>query len=103
MLGIAPDPGGYTSQRARIHDSKTGGGGRCPQRRQEHHQVNHETSQVSLSKIFVCLKPLSASNQAGTLVGIASYSQQAWRTSSTQKNNLCSPRHGADHDQRLVK
>ena len=23
MLGIAPDPGGYTSQRARIHDSKT--------------------------------------------------------------------------------
>ena len=74
-LGIAPDPGGYASQRARIHDSKTGGGGRCPQRRQEHHQVNQETSQVSSSKIFVCLKPLSASNQAGTLVGTAFYSQ----------------------------
>ena len=27
MLGIAPDPGGYTSQGARIHDSKTIGGG----------------------------------------------------------------------------
>ena len=56
-LGIAPDPGGYTSQRARIHDSKTGGGGRCPQRRQEHHQVNQVTSQVSLRKIFVYSSP----------------------------------------------
>ena len=106
MLGIAPDPGGYTSQRARIHDSKTGGGGqagRCPQRRQEHHQVNHETSQVSLSKIFVCLKPLSASNQAGTLVGIASYSQQAWRTSSTQEQFMLASDMAPITIKRLVK
>ena len=60
------------------------------------------TSQVSSSKIFVYSSP-ERSNQAGSLVGIASYSQPAWRTSSTQEQFMLASDMAPITIKRLVK
>ena len=60
------------------------------------------TSQVSSSKIFVYSSP-ERSNQAGSLVGIASYSQPAWRTSSTQEQFMLASDKAPTTIKRLVK